>query len=236
MPTPYGSRGGMAFSAEELRVLRRALALALHPRPASAEDVQDCLRLAEAVDEAVREGGPAASLPAGRPGPLPRRAPRHRRRLPGAPRGAPWPPATTRVPDDLAALRALRGNPRRAPPCWTAASASPSRTYAPVSRAPAVGRRVPRRPAPACRPCPGGRRPPGGAAGRPKRREPNGPPRSPRPPPERRSRSRRGPRARARAHARRGLPARAQAAPPRRRAGAARRRLRPARGPPASAA
>ncbi|MFE7188855.1 hypothetical protein [Kitasatospora sp. NPDC057541] len=75
MPTPHGSRGGMAFSADEVRVLRRALAQALHPvvpvhlqlpgRPASAdagaalwaEDVQDALRLTEAIDEAVQEGG-----------------------------------------------------------------------------------------------------------------------------------------------------------------------------------
>ncbi|MEU3438726.1 hypothetical protein ABZ708_35735, partial [Streptomyces sp. NPDC006863] len=49
MPTPYGSRGGMAFSADELRVLRRALAIALHPTPLSDEDVQDCLRLAGSV-------------------------------------------------------------------------------------------------------------------------------------------------------------------------------------------
>ncbi|MFD0275987.1 hypothetical protein ACFVHB_19050 [Kitasatospora sp. NPDC127111] len=75
MPTPHGSRGGMAFSADEVRVLRRALAQALHPavpvhlqtadRPPFtgagadlwAEDVQDALRLTEAIDEAVREGG-----------------------------------------------------------------------------------------------------------------------------------------------------------------------------------
>ncbi|MGW3230891.1 hypothetical protein [Kitasatospora sp. NPDC001095] len=75
MPTPHGSRGGMAFSADEVRVLRRALAQALHPavpvhlqgpdRPAFAgpgaelwaEDVQDALRLTEAIDEAVQEGG-----------------------------------------------------------------------------------------------------------------------------------------------------------------------------------
>lgn len=65
----------MAFSADEVRVLRRALAQALHPtvplhphgfdRPALtgpgaelwAEDVQDALRLTEAIDEAVQEGG-----------------------------------------------------------------------------------------------------------------------------------------------------------------------------------
>ncbi|MEV7708497.1 hypothetical protein AB0Q94_02590, partial [Streptomyces sp. NPDC088270] len=47
----------MAFSADELRVLRRALAIALHPMPLPDEDVQDCLRLAGAVDEAVGEAG-----------------------------------------------------------------------------------------------------------------------------------------------------------------------------------
>lgn len=60
----------MAFSADEVRVLRRALAQALHPavpaqlsvlgRPCDglwAEDVQEALRLTEAIDEAVREGG-----------------------------------------------------------------------------------------------------------------------------------------------------------------------------------
>ncbi|MBB4894377.1 hypothetical protein FHS39_003411 [Streptomyces olivoverticillatus] len=68
MPTPYGSRGGMAFSADELRVLRRALAIALKPHPAPGEvldhpgplraaEARDCLRLAEALNEAVREGG-----------------------------------------------------------------------------------------------------------------------------------------------------------------------------------
>ena len=60
----------MAFSADEVRVLRRALAQALHPAvPAQlsvlghqsgglwAEDVQEALRMTEAIDEAVREGG-----------------------------------------------------------------------------------------------------------------------------------------------------------------------------------
>ncbi|MEV5507561.1 hypothetical protein [Streptomyces orinoci] len=64
MPTPYGSRGGMAFSANELRVLRRALAIALQsdtptrrPAPERDADLRDCLRLVAAVDEAAREGG-----------------------------------------------------------------------------------------------------------------------------------------------------------------------------------
>jgi len=72
----------MAFSADELRVLRRALAHVLNPatsanpvipalpgpalpepalpgwaRAAWAEDVQDVLRLAESIDDAVHEGG-----------------------------------------------------------------------------------------------------------------------------------------------------------------------------------
>lgn len=57
----------MAFSADELRVLRRALAHALQTTSPSAplgalgpewtQDIQEYLRLAEAVDEAVREGG-----------------------------------------------------------------------------------------------------------------------------------------------------------------------------------
>ncbi|MEV7118014.1 MULTISPECIES: hypothetical protein [Kitasatospora] len=69
MPTPHGSRGGMAFSADEVRVLRRVLAQALYPAAPDrlpiptaagelwAEDVQDALRLTEAIDEAVQEGG-----------------------------------------------------------------------------------------------------------------------------------------------------------------------------------
>ncbi|MFD0138816.1 hypothetical protein ACFVIL_33425 [Streptomyces sp. NPDC127159] len=110
MPTPYGSRGGLAFGAEELRVLRRALALALHPRTASAEDVQDCLRLADSVDEAVREGARLRAF-------LLADLVRYRAALPGASTGylalledalrAGYRP----VPDDLAALCALRGTP-----------------------------------------------------------------------------------------------------------------------------
>ncbi|MFC3573870.1 hypothetical protein ACFOZ0_11415 [Streptomyces yaanensis] len=110
MPTPHGSRGGLAFGAEELRVLRRALALALQPRTASAEDVQDCLRLAESVDEAVREGARLRAF-------LLADLARYRAGLPGAVAGycalleealgAGYRP----LPDDLAALRSLRGTP-----------------------------------------------------------------------------------------------------------------------------
>lgn len=100
----------MAFGAEELRVLRRALALALHPSPVSDEDVQDCLRLADAVDEAVSEG---ARLRAFQLADLAR----YRAALPGTATGylalledvlgSGYQPGA----DDLAALRALRGNP-----------------------------------------------------------------------------------------------------------------------------
>ncbi|MGW7262837.1 hypothetical protein [Streptomyces sp. NPDC054842] len=103
----------MAFGTEELRVLRRALALALHPGPASAEDVQDCLRLAESLDEATREGERLRAF-------LLADLARYRAALPGTATGylalledvlgAGYRP----VPDDLAALRALRGTPAAA--------------------------------------------------------------------------------------------------------------------------
>ncbi|WP_345661018.1 hypothetical protein, partial [Streptomyces venetus] len=113
MPTPYGSRGGMAFGVEELRVLRRALALALHPTSASSDDVQDCLRLAESFDEAMREGARLRAFLVADLG-------RYRAALPGTAAGyltlldealgAGYRPH----PDDLAALSALRGNPTAA--------------------------------------------------------------------------------------------------------------------------
>ncbi|MGY0017751.1 hypothetical protein [Streptomyces sp. cg35] len=113
MPTPYGNRGGMAFGAEELRVLRRALALALHPSPASDKDVGDCLRLAESVDEAVQESARMRAF-------LLADLDRYRAALPGSVTGylslledalaAGHQPGV----DDLAALRALRGNPTAA--------------------------------------------------------------------------------------------------------------------------
>ncbi len=109
MPTPYGFRGGMAFSADELRVLRRALAIALHPSTADDEDVSTCLRLAHSVDEAVHESARLRDF-------LLADLARYRAALPGTVAGylplleealgAGYQP----VPDDLAALRALRGN------------------------------------------------------------------------------------------------------------------------------
>ncbi|MFF0161943.1 hypothetical protein ACFYRY_31045 [Streptomyces sp. NPDC005263] len=100
----------MAFGVEELRVLRRALALAIHPTPAQAEDVQDCLRLAESLDEAAREGARLRAF-------LVADLARYRAALPGTAAGyltlleealgAGYRPD----PDDLSALRALRGNP-----------------------------------------------------------------------------------------------------------------------------
>ncbi|MFE0804228.1 hypothetical protein [Streptomyces sp. NPDC058812] len=113
MPTPYGSRGGMAFGAQELRVLRRALALALNPSPVSAEEAQDCLRLAESLDETMRESARLRAF-------LVADLARYRAALPGTATGylalldealsAGHRPGA----DDLAALGALRGNPAAA--------------------------------------------------------------------------------------------------------------------------
>ncbi|MEI5525161.1 hypothetical protein WB401_44030 [Streptomyces brasiliscabiei] len=103
----------MAFGAEELRVLRRALALALNPSPASAEEVQDCLRLAESVDEATREEARLRAF-------LLADLARYRAALPGTVTGYTALLAQALDtgyhphPDDLAALRALRGNPAAA--------------------------------------------------------------------------------------------------------------------------
>ncbi|MEV6727861.1 MULTISPECIES: hypothetical protein [unclassified Streptomyces] len=113
MPTPYGSRGGMAFSAAELHVLRRTLAHALQQSstaPLTTSEVQDCLRLAQSVDDAVQEAGRLREF-------LLADLVRYRGALPGSLSGylellqdalaAGYEPA----PDDLAALRALRANP-----------------------------------------------------------------------------------------------------------------------------
>lgn len=126
----------MAFSADELRVLRRALAEVLHPSrrtgtphaapatsaaalapaavPRTAEYVQDCLRLAEALDEAVHEAGRLRAF-------LLDELVRYRQALPGTAGGylerLTAALAAGYVPraDDLAALRRLR-----ALPCGTA--------------------------------------------------------------------------------------------------------------------
>ncbi|MEU1078485.1 MULTISPECIES: hypothetical protein [unclassified Streptomyces] len=100
----------MAFSADELRVLRRALAVALHPAPLADADVLDCLRLAGSVDEAVCEANRLRAF-------LLADLARYRTALPGSAPGylellqdalaAGYDP----TPDDLAALRALRSLP-----------------------------------------------------------------------------------------------------------------------------
>ncbi|GGT37809.1 hypothetical protein [Streptomyces purpureus] len=100
----------MAFSADELRVLRRALAIALHPTPLAVEEVQDCLSLADSVDEAVREAGRLRAFLVDDLG-------RYRAALPGSAAGylellqdvlaAGYEPRA----EDLAALRTLRATP-----------------------------------------------------------------------------------------------------------------------------
>ncbi|MFC9282328.1 hypothetical protein [Streptomyces collinus] len=103
----------MAFGAEELRVLRRALALALHPGRASAEDVKDCFLLAESLDEAMCEAARLRAFLVADLG-------RYRAALPGTAAGylglleEALGAGHRPTPDDLAALRALRGNPRAA--------------------------------------------------------------------------------------------------------------------------
>ncbi|WP_254399298.1 hypothetical protein [Streptomyces sp. AC602_WCS936] len=113
MPTPYGPRGGMAFGAQELRVLRRALALALKPSHVSAQEAQDCLHLAESLDEAMRESARLRAF-------LVADLARYRAALPGTATGylalLEEALAAGHRPDadDLAALGALRGNPAAA--------------------------------------------------------------------------------------------------------------------------
>ncbi|MFA3877674.1 hypothetical protein ABS735_29040 [Streptomyces sp. MMCC 100] len=127
----------MAFGAQELRVLRRALALALNPSPVSAQEAQDCLHLAESLDEAMREGARLRAF-------LVADLARYRAALPGTATGylalldevldAGHRPGA----DDLAALGALRGNPAaaallaRCDPATTAARAT-ARATAPTT-------------------------------------------------------------------------------------------------------
>ncbi|MFF5371905.1 hypothetical protein [Streptomyces sp. NPDC013187] len=180
MPTPYGSRGGMAFGVEELRVLRRALALALHPTPASADDVQDCLRLAESLDEALREGARLRAFLVADLG-------RYRAALPGTAvgylalldeaLGAGYRP----LPDDLAALRALRGNPAAAALLDRCAPAPAAVAPAPVAAVP--GSRTRSGPRTRLLAIPGGRRAPGDAVAEgPEKQPEKKPTRKPTPP------------------------------------------------------
>ncbi|GAA2104945.1 hypothetical protein GCM10009801_80930 [Streptomyces albiaxialis] len=105
MPTPYGSRGGVAFSADELRVLGGALAIALQSGP-TPEEAREYLRLAEAVDETVREGYRLRSF-------LLADLARYRGALPGAAVGyldqveAALTAGYLPRPDDIVALRSL---------------------------------------------------------------------------------------------------------------------------------
>lgn len=143
----------MAFGAEELRVLRRALALAVHSRPAGAEDVRDCLRLAESLDEAMREGARLRTF-------LLADLARYRAALPGT--AAAYLTLLEEcldaghrpTPDDVTALQALRGNP-------VAASLLPkARATVPTARTAPTGRAA--RPTPSAPPA--SRRPTGPAA------------------------------------------------------------------------
>ncbi|OKJ93701.1 hypothetical protein AMK33_32665 [Streptomyces sp. CB02400] len=147
----------MAFGAEELRVLRRALALALcpTPTPASADDLQDCLRLVTDLDEATRESARLRAFLLADLG-------RYRAALPGTAAGyltlleealgAGYRPR----PDDLAALRALRGNPTAAAllrhcrrtfllalPGGRAATEDPQKKQEPARKPPATPRPAP---------------------------------------------------------------------------------------------
>lgn len=112
----------MAFSADELRVVRRALAEVLHPSrstavatvPRPAEYVQDYLRLVEAVDDAMHEAGRLRAF-------LLAEVRRYRDALPGSSPGYLERLGTALDggyvpgPDDLAALRRLRSLPCAAP-------------------------------------------------------------------------------------------------------------------------
>ncbi|MFD9522963.1 hypothetical protein [Streptomyces sp. NPDC059979] len=164
MPTPYGSRGGMAFSAAELHVLRRLLAHALQssPAPLTAAEVQDCLCLAQSVDDAVQEAGRLRAF-------LLEDLARYRGALPGSLSGyldvlrealtAGYEPA----PDDLAALRALRANPAAASLLERSQAVAERSVRRRLSTAPAPrarllalagGKEEPARPAPQPRPRP----------------------------------------------------------------------------------
>ncbi|MER6911058.1 hypothetical protein ABT354_05220 [Streptomyces sp. NPDC000594] len=195
----------MAFSADELRVLRRALAVALHPAPLPDEDVQDCLRLADSVDEVTREAGRLRAF-------LLADLARYRSALPGSAMSylellqdalaAGYDP----LPEDLAALSALDGSPVAAAllarcriPAGRAAPAGPrwapplprTRLLAlPGGRVEAAGEDGEPAPRPRPKPAPAAPKPPAPAPGErpvPKPSEVFPPRRRPAPPPQQRA-------------------------------------------------
>ncbi|AWI30263.1 hypothetical protein DDW44_16910 [Streptomyces tirandamycinicus] len=110
----------MAFSADELRVLRRALAIALNPdqsrrsgrgEASGSPAAQEYLRLAQSVDEAVREAGRLRVF-------LLADLARYRDALPGSASGylellqEALAAGHELAPEDLAALRSLHRAPR----------------------------------------------------------------------------------------------------------------------------
>ncbi|WP_337589350.1 hypothetical protein [Streptomyces xinghaiensis] len=118
---PLDSRGALAFSADEVSVLRRALALALRPGPAPARpgperagERRELERLAEDMAEAVRESDRLRAF-------LHADLARYRAALPGSSAGyldrlreaadAGRPPGE----EDLAALRSLCADPSVSP-------------------------------------------------------------------------------------------------------------------------
>ncbi|KFG74922.1 hypothetical protein FM21_01830 [Streptomyces mutabilis] len=128
----------MAFGAQELRVLRRALALALKSSPVSAQEAQDCLHLAESLDEAMRESARLRAF-------LVADLARYRAALPGTATGylalLDEALASGHRPDadDLAALGALRGNPAAAALLTRCTHAAPTVPAAsPATPAPTV--------------------------------------------------------------------------------------------------
>jgi hypothetical protein len=103
----------MAFSADELRVLRRALAQALQPSIRTGNtsgEVQDYLLLTDAVEEAAREGGRLRTFRSAE-------LVRYRAALPGSAVGylerlrRALESGYVPQPEDLAALRRLRSQP-----------------------------------------------------------------------------------------------------------------------------
>ncbi|MFD3517830.1 hypothetical protein [Streptomyces sp. NPDC058657] len=176
----------MAFSADELRVLRRALALALHPAPLPADEVRDCLRLADSVDEAIREAGRLRAF-------LLADLARYRLALPGSTTGylellqdalaAGYRPQ----PDDLVALRTLRHLPLAAALLARCQGIAERSVRARLARTTPTGAAagVPAAPAPRTRltALPGGRSDSGPARPAPAKPAPAGNPAPPRPVP-----------------------------------------------------